>query len=99
MEEKWDMKFLLLPVTSLQIFFFICLRFLKARKFDMDKTLNMWTEMLSWRKDNHIDTIMQVMWDDACFFCIYIFFLCINRCFKRETSTIVQECANAYTLS
>ncbi|CAK9309793.1 unnamed protein product [Citrullus colocynthis] len=35
------------------------LRFLKARKFDMDKTLNMWTEMLSWRKDNHIDTIMQ----------------------------------------
>lgn len=56
------MKFLLLPVTSLQIFFFfICLRFLKARKFDMDKTLNMWTEMLSWRKDNHIDTIMQVM--------------------------------------
>ncbi|XP_023548417.1 phosphatidylinositol/phosphatidylcholine transfer protein SFH9 isoform X3 [Cucurbita pepo subsp. pepo] len=35
------------------------LRFLKARKFDMDKALNMFTEMLSWRKDNNIDTIMQ----------------------------------------
>ncbi|XP_031744708.1 phosphatidylinositol/phosphatidylcholine transfer protein SFH9 isoform X2 [Cucumis sativus] len=41
------------------------LRFLKARKFDLDKTLNMWTEMLSWRKDNHIDTIMQdFMYDE-----------------------------------
>ncbi|KAK4782093.1 hypothetical protein SAY86_016195 [Trapa natans] len=35
------------------------LRFLKARKFDLGKTLHMWEEMLSWRKENRIDTISQ----------------------------------------
>ncbi|KAK4768211.1 hypothetical protein SAY87_003352 [Trapa incisa] len=35
------------------------LRFLKARKFDLGKTLHMWEEMLKWRKENHIDTISQ----------------------------------------
>ncbi|VVB04351.1 unnamed protein product [Arabis nemorensis] len=35
------------------------LRFLKARKFDLDKTVQMWEEMLKWRKENGVDTVMQ----------------------------------------
>ncbi|KAK4482955.1 hypothetical protein RD792_010128 [Penstemon davidsonii] len=34
-------------------------RFLKARKFDLDKTVNMWAEMLNWRKENGVDSIIQ----------------------------------------
>lgn len=37
-----------------------CCRFLKARRFDLDKTVQMWEEMLKWRKENGVDTIMQV---------------------------------------
>ncbi|KAK3193236.1 hypothetical protein Dsin_024546 [Dipteronia sinensis] len=34
------------------------LRFLKARKFDLDKTVQMWAEMLNWRQKYGADTII-----------------------------------------
>ena len=38
------------------------LRFLRARKFEMDKTLLMFNTFIEWRKENDVDNILEVIY-------------------------------------
>lgn len=39
------------------------LRFLRARKFDMEKTLLMFNNFMNWRKENDVDNILTVRYN------------------------------------
>lgn len=39
--------------------FYTLLRFLRARKYDQDAATLMWMNMMKWRADNHVDTILE----------------------------------------
>jgi len=41
------------------------LRFLRARKFDLEKTVEMWTNFINWRKENNIDDILNLEFKDV----------------------------------
>ena len=53
-------NFLLSLAISEELDLHYC-RFLRAQKFDLDKTLLMGSEMLNWRKENGVDLIIQLM--------------------------------------
>ncbi len=52
------------------------LRFLRARKFDMEKTILMFTNFMNWRRENDVDNILTVR--------LPPFFLLTVICFFRE---------------
>jgi hypothetical protein len=46
------------------------LRFLRARKFDHEKTKLMFVNFVAWRKENDVDNVIEVTY----FFCLNNFF-------------------------
>ncbi len=54
------------------------LRFLRARKFDMEKTILMFTNFMDWRKENDVDNILDVRIAQLLLTC-YPLDLCLRR--------------------
>jgi hypothetical protein len=62
------------------------LRFLRARKFDMEKTLLMFNNFMNWRKENDVDNILTVRYISMSFLTL---FNDIELCLRRSRSSTV----------
>ena len=62
------------------------LRFLRARKFDMEKTLLMFNNFMTWRKENDVDNILTVRYISMSFLTL---FNDIELCLRRSRSSTV----------
>lgn len=55
-----DLQLQCVPNWYMRLDYFLWYRFLKAREFNLEKTVHMWEAMLQWRKDYGTDTILEV---------------------------------------
>ncbi|KAG2453492.1 hypothetical protein HYH02_001712 [Chlamydomonas schloesseri] len=57
--EVFRQKLEALGLWKPEIDFFTLRRFLRARTYDFDKAIKMWTDHVHWRRENNVDTILQ----------------------------------------